>query len=216
MKAILFDCDGLMFNTEFYAIDMWKQVAKKYNFRLPDDFFKKITGSGGKKVEEYFQTLDGIEPIRSIVSKKRFDLEYWTSFKKDELNKKGLFELYRYLKENKYKIAICSSSNKEYILSLLSTVSIPLEFDTIISGDMVKNAKPAPDIFLEAARKLNVTFEECLVLEDSKQGILAARNAGMHSCWIKDMIEADEEMQENIEYTASNLQEVINLLKEGI
>lgn len=216
MKAVLFDCDGLMFNTEYYAISIWKKVAEEYHFQLPDGFFETITGSGGPKVEEYFNSIHGIQQIRKIASEKRFDLQYWSSFPKDSLNKKGLLELYTYLKKNGYRIAVCSSSRQEYVRTLLSTVSIPLEFDAVVTGDMVKLAKPAPDIFLKGAALLGVAANECLVLEDSKQGLQAAKNAGMHSCWIKDMIQADEEMSENIEYTVEDLSQVISLLEKGM
>ena len=81
---------------------------------------------------------------------------------------------------------------------------------------MVKLAKPAPDIFLKGAALLGVAANECLVLEDSKQGLQAAKNAGMHSCWIKDMIQVDEEMSENIEYTVEDLSQVISLLEKGM
>ncbi len=82
MKAVLFDCDGLMFNTEYYAISIWKKVAEEYHFQLPDGFFETITGSGGPKVEEYFNSIHGIQQIRKIASEKRFDLQYWSSFQK--------------------------------------------------------------------------------------------------------------------------------------
>ena len=80
---------------------------------------------------------------------------------------------------------------------------------------MVKHAKPDPEVFLKAAEKLGFEPEECLVLEDSKAGIIAAKRAGMHSCWIKDMIEADEEMKEALEYRGESLLDVIPLLETG-
>lgn len=216
IQAILFDCDGLMFDTERIAISIWKEEAEKARFTLPEGFFERITGSGGPQVEAYMQSIQGLTPIRKKAYARRFDLDFWKSFPVDALNKPGLLTLYAYLKQKGYALAVCSSSHKTYVETLLSRVSIPLQFDAIITGDMVVNPKPAPDIFLKGAQTLKVSSENCLVLEDSKQGILAAKKAGMHSCWIKDRIEADEEMRQNIEYTAENLNGVISLLEEGI
>ena len=79
---------------------------------------------------------------------------------------------------------------------------------------MTTRGKPDPEIFLLGAEKLGVDPENCLVLEDSKQGIIAARRAGMHSCFIQDTIEPDEEMEEAIEFRRDSLADVIGLLEE--
>ncbi len=214
IKAILFDCDGLMFETELISITMWKLLAEQYQVILPDDFFTRITGSGKNETEAYMNSIEGIDCVRSEVAKRRFNLEIWKNCAKDSLNKEGLIPLFTYLKENSYRIAICSSSPKVYVETLISTVSQPLQYECIVSGDMVSHAKPDPEIFLVGAEKLHVKPEECLVLEDSKMGILAAQRAGMHRCWIPDMIEADDEMQNALEYQKENLQQIIDLLEE--
>jgi beta-phosphoglucomutase-like phosphatase (HAD superfamily) len=132
----------------------------------------------------------------------------------DCLNKKGLIEIFRYLEANGYRTGICSSSPKEYILGLLDTVSVPLHYDAMITGDMVRHTKPDPEIFLTCARLLKTEPAQCLVLEDSKQGIAAAHNAGMHSCWIYDTIAADDEMKRLLEFKEDSLLDVIPLLEK--
>ena len=149
------------------------------------------------------------------MKKKRFDISFWSSIQKDCLNKKGLISLFQWLKQNGYRIGICSSSHRTYVEALLSTVSTPLEYDAIVGGDMVTHAKPDPEIFLVGAKILDVQPAKCLVLEDSKQGIIAARRAGMHSCFIEDTIQPDHTMKEMIEYQTENLEEVIQLLRQS-
>ena len=214
IQEVLFDCDGLMFETERISITMWKREAEKYGVKLPEDFFVHITGSGKGYTKQYMNSIPGVSEVQGEISKKRFNLDFWKSCAKDTLNKPGLVELFAWLNENHYRIAICSSSPKIYVETLLGTVSATLSYNAMITGDMVTRAKPDPEIFLKGAEVLGVKPEECLVLEDSKAGILAAHAAGMHSCWIKDMIEADAEMEQALEYRRNDLHEVIGLIEE--
>jgi HAD superfamily hydrolase (TIGR01509 family) len=216
IEAVLFDCDGLMFNTEQISQRMWREEAAKYGTVIPDSFFRAITGA--KRDEDFlssFSEIPHLAKINAAQHEKRFAASTWTAYAPDGLNKKGLIELYQYLKKEKIKMAVCSSSRRDYVETLLSTVSIPMTFDALIGGDMVHKGKPDPEIFLTGAKYLHADRDHCLVLEDSKQGILAARNAGMHSCFIQDTIEPDEEMRSAIEYQKEDLSQVIDLLKEG-
>ena len=212
IKAVLFDCDGLMFNTEEVSQQMWKEEASKYGETLSDAFFKAITGAkDGVDLLRFSSETPHLSQIFEVMKKRRFDLDFWKSFYPDGLNEKGLVSLVTYLHENNIRIAVCSSSGYNYVQTLLSTVSCDLKFDAIVGGDMVKHGKPAPDIFLLGADTLQVKKEECLVLEDSKQGIIAAKNAGMHSVFIQDTIVPDAEMEQYLDYQADNLGEVIDL-----
>ncbi|MBW9212299.1 HAD family phosphatase [Trueperella sp. zg.1013] len=134
---------------------------------------------------------------------------------KDCLNRKGLIPLFQYLEKEKYKLAICSSSHSEYVQTLVNTVSYLLQFETIIGRDMVKYAKPNPDIFLLGAKVLNVNPKECLVSEDSKAGILAAKKAGIHSIFIEDTIKVDNDFKEAIDFKLDSLLDVVDLLGEN-
>jgi HAD hydrolase, family IA, variant 3 len=213
VKAVLFDCDGLMFETELISQQIWKDEANKLGFSLPEDFFINITGSGGEELTRYLSSIPKGIHLFEVMKKKRFDISFWSSIQKDCLNKKGLVTLFHWLKQHGYLIGICSSSHRTYVEALLSTVSTPLEYDAIVGGDMVTHAKPDPEIFLVGAKILGVKPSDCLVLEDSKQGITAAKRAGMHSCFIEDTIKPDQIMKDMIEYQTENLEDVIQLLK---
>ena len=214
IKAVLFDCDGLMFDTEIIAQAIWREGAREYGVSLPDNFFEKITGAGGKDLLDYIRSVPGAEELMKISRARRFDLNFWGSIHTDCLNRPGLIELFQWLNENGYRIAICSSSARQYVETLCKGVSVELQYDAIVCGDMVTHAKPDPEIFLRGAELLGAKPEECMVLEDSKQGILAASRAGMHRCFIPDTIVPDEEMKKEIEFEAGDLNEVITLLKK--
>ena len=132
IKAVLFDCDGLMFETELISQQIWKDEARKLGFTLPEDFFINITGSGGEELNRYLSSIPSGMDLYKVMKKKRFDISFWSSIQKDCLNKKGLITLFYWLKQNGYRIGICSSSHRTYVEALLSTVSTPLEYDAIV------------------------------------------------------------------------------------
>lgn len=214
MKGLLFDCDGLLFETEIISNLMWKEAAHHFQKELPEDFFEHITGSGGENTVEYIRSI-GFEDIFDYTKKKRFDLSFWSSIQRDCINRLGLIPLFQWLDTQSYLRAVCSSSQVEYVKTLLNTVSYPLHFSAIVGGDLVKRAKPDPDIFLLGAKALGLNPEDCWVLEDSKAGLMAAKRAGMTTIFIEDTISKDSEMDAYIDFQCHNLEEVISLIKEN-
>ena len=212
IQAVLFDCDGLMFETEILSQQVWRDEADKAGVILPDDFFNRITGAGKAETQAYMDAIPGMDRLAAGMKGRRFDLSFWSSIHTDCLNKKGLIELFQYLQKENYLIAICSSSPEDYVKACISTVSVPLHYDALVTGDQVSHAKPDPEIFLTGAERLHVKPEACLVLEDSKQGIMAACRAGMRSCFIEDTIVPDEEMEKMLDNRCSSMLDVPALL----
>ena len=172
IKAVIFDMDGLMFNTEKMFKDEFKEKAKELGVSCPD----------------YFQ-----EP--------------------GSANMVGLQNLIEYIEENKIPYAVASSSHPQAIKKFLSHAGFVLSPNVIVSSKEGYNSKPAPDVFLAAAERLDVKPENCLVLEDSKHGIMAAANAKMQSIFIQDQIAPDDEMKEYIQESCKDLNEIIDYLK---
>jgi len=214
IKCLIFDCDGLMFNTEYYSRQNWLHFGKKYNLEMDEWLFEQITGAGPTHFAwvmdqrpEIKQHLEEIRANRNPFIAKMIE-------KHGNINKKGLVELLTYLNETKnYKVCIASSSKTEYVKWMVSSIGYDYPFDAILGGDQVTNAKPDPDIFLKAAEAVQIKPENCLVLEDSKNGHLAAYRAGMHRMFIKDLVEPDDEFKQLIEYEKKDLSEVIDFLK---
>ena len=126
--------------------------------------------------------------------------------------KPGLIELLSYLKENNYKIAVATSSNKEVALNHFKRANITEYFEVIVCGDMIENSKPAPDIYLKACELLDVIPSECLAIEDSPNGIRSAFSAELKPVMIPDLIQPAEEILEMVHSKLANLNEVIHLL----
>lgn len=210
-KLIIFDMDGLMFDTEIMYYNSWFEVANKYDFKFNEELRKRFTGKNEESIrEELFKILNSKEKVLSL----REDLEsirenYFNTYTKS-IKKEGLEDLLYYARENNIKCALASSSNREKIDFLLEKEKIRDFFDYIISGEDVEKCKPDPEIFIKAKENFNILDKEALILEDSYNGYLACKKSNMDYLIIHDSsfdkyFEADRE--------AKNLREVIKYLK---
>ena len=127
--------------------------------------------------------------------------------------KKGLFELLEALKQEGYRLCVATSTRESTAKEELIDAGILPHFEDLVGGDNIKNGKPAPDIFLEAARRISVEPENCIVFEDSINGIKAAYNAGMKPIMVPDMVEPTEEILPMIYRRFKSLDEAIPLIK---
>ena len=215
IEAVIFDMDGLMFDTERMIIDWFEMLKEKYQLSIPKEVTYQLIGTDSSIVKRLNQQYPGLETVMDDYQSHR--MEYtWMYFKKPgDANKKGLKELVEYLNEKKIPFAVASSSKKEHIQEMIDKAGFELKPNVVVSskeGNMP--GKPAPDIFLKAADMMGIPAENCLVLEDSKYGIMAAHNAGMKSVFIQDQIIPDDQMKQFIQMECDSLLDVINILKE--
>jgi HAD superfamily hydrolase (TIGR01509 family) len=127
--------------------------------------------------------------------------------------KKGLFELLDYLKDNHYKIAVATSTNKQRAHYYFENSGVSKYLDAIVAGDMIENGKPAPDIYLKAAELIEVHPTDAIALEDSPYGILSASRAGMKPIMIPDLIEPNDETSKLLYKKLDSMLDVITLLQ---
>ena len=212
IKAIIFDMDGLMFDTEKLWEETFIVVGKKMNYNITKEFHLKTIASNYKSIEKMFQKEFGHDfPFETFYKEARNYMD--SKIKKEGLKiKEGLLELLNYLKANNYLLAIASSSKKERIKWYLKMSNIDENiFNVITSGDEIKRGKPNPDIFIKTCQKLNIKEKDAIVLEDSNNGIKAAKKAGCISVLIPDLdiIEKDT----IFDYKLKSLKEVISLLE---
>lgn len=218
IKAVLFDMDGLMFDTEKLSTQAYIKAAEKQGYKMSVEETHLVLGfnveSTYKFFEQYFEKLDN-----GVDGKKLVDYHY--EYIENILYTKGpdkmpyLEELLDYLKENNYKIAVASSSDLDHIKNNLEKTGVKHYIDVIASGEEVENGKPAPDVFLLAAERLNISPENCLVLEDSKFGIQAAHSANMRVIMVPDSIKPDEEIKKLTYKIVANLSEVVTILENN-
>lgn len=196
--AVIFDMDGLMFDTERIAQLAWRRAAAGLGYDFSDQFFRGVIGRTLPDVERFTRQAFGVDfPFGEIYRRKqeyvqRHVMEHGIPLKP------GLFELLDNLERPPERCslstAVASSSTCEIIARNLRMAGVPKErFDVLVGGDEVENGKPAPDIFLLASRKLGIQADRCLVLEDSDAGIKAAHAAGMIPVMIPDLLPPSEE-----------------------
>lgn len=213
IKAVIFDMDGLMFNTEVMFKKQFRQALDKADIHCPDSVIERMIGCDSREVAEFETVYPGIIDVMAYCQKTRADY-FFTFFKNPgDANMPGLKDLIEYLETKKIPYAIASSSYKGDILKFLDHAGFVLHPKEIVSGKEGFPSKPAPDIFLATAKRLGFAPEECLVLEDSKHGITAAYRAGMKSIFIPDQIIPDDEMKQYIQTTCKSLKEVIYYLE---
>lgn len=214
MKHIIFDMDGLMFDTENMWLESFIEAGNMFNYKLNAQLHDKIIGTNKEsqirilknELGQDFPYEDFDSVYRKIMNKK---LEEGAN------PKKGLNELLDYLINNDYIIAIASSSNRDTILNNLHFNNIdPNIFTTIVDGTMIDKGKPSPDIFLKTCKLLNIEPNDAIVLEDSNNGIKAAYDAGCIPVLIPDINIITNETKNITKYILDDLSEVIKILSK--
>ena len=193
-QSVIFDMDGTLFDTESIFQQEWNRLAKERGLSLPDHFKYKICGTSGEAmnriIEKFYHVPEGSEIQR--LCKERVARRLAESVPE----KPGCREMISFFHEKGWPLAIGSSSPAAQIRANLSVTGLLPFFDAIASGDEVSRGKPAPDIFLLAARKLGASPKDCYVFEDSPNGILAAYAAGMKPVMVPDLMPATEDIRQ--------------------
>ncbi|MCD7948901.1 MAG: HAD family phosphatase [Erysipelotrichaceae bacterium] len=213
LKAIIFDMDGLMINSEEVTYERYVKVLKDMNLDMSREFYTSLLGQTVPRAFEKMRAFYGEDfPCQDVIDKVHILLN--DDFKDEGIPiKKGLVELLEYLTKNNYKIIVASSSNKERVTKLLQQVDVYQYLDDCICGDEVSQGKPNPEIFLKACEKLHVLPSEAMVIEDSEAGIEAAHTAHIPVICIPDMKYPDKEYADMTYKILESLDQVIDVLE---
>ena len=215
IKAVLFDMDGLMVDTESLSTEAFINSAKTQGYNMTKeetlkvlgftkasiyqfwiDYFQGTNVDGKKLVDDHYKYIENV--LYTVGPKKMPYVE----------------KLLKYLRENNYKIAVASSSDTADIKNNLEKTKLEKYIDEIASGAEVENGKPAPDVFLLAAKRLGVDAKDCLILEDSKAGVKAGKASGATVFMVPDMFTVDKECEDTADRILKNLGEVIEILED--
>lgn len=212
-ELIIFDMDGLMFDTESMYLKFAPDVCASLGFPVKKEVLIKTIGTNHQWAQEIFKN-EGFENFPFAELWEILDVKYDEYYKENGVPiKKGLIKLLEFLEEKNMKMAVATSSRRVKAEYLLEISGVKKYFDSIMCGDEIINGKPDPEIFFKTADVFGVKYENCVVLEDSINGIKAAKSAGMIPIMVPDMIEPTEEIISMIYKKADNLEEVIEILK---
>ena len=177
-KAVLFDLDGTLVDSMWmwHAIDI--EYLNRFGLTPPDDLSEAIEGMSYDETAVYFKRRFNIEDSLDKIKADWKEMSREIYCTKIQL-KAGVRHFLDYLKNKNIKMSICTSNSYTLAEELLISLDIYKYFDTIVTAGMVGLGKPNPDVYLEAARLLEIPIEKCIVFEDVVQGIMAGKNAGM-------------------------------------
>lgn len=211
IAAVIFDMDGLLMDSEWLGLDGIEACAALQGFQVSREISKQCIGITTKAssalLQGHFSGLDTEKLFRD------FHAFMHGKAEKGEIPlKKGALELLSYLKEKKIPTAVASSSKMETIALYLESVGIKDRFDVLLTA-VGMPSKPEPDVFLKAAERLNVWPEECLVLEDSYNGVKAGRAAGMQVCMVPDVLPYTAALEKFVDHVLPDLTAVMELME---
>lgn len=194
LKALIFDFDGLILDTETPEVLIWQSIYRDHGFELPVDEWAKTIGGWG------ISDFDAAVHL-SFLSQGRLDTDSLRERHREESAKivhaspilPGVIPMIEQAKKNGLKVAIGSSSPHSWVDTHLKRLGIFDYFDCVICQEDVLpgRSKPHPDIFLKALEKLNVKRDEAVVFEDSSNGVLAAQRAGIFVVGVPNPLTAE-------------------------
>lgn len=209
VELVIFDMDGLIFDSEKVSYDSWVEAAKIFNINFDTKLFYRLLGTNHESVRNTLLDEFGNKIDVDAYIEERRKINF-SKISNGVEKKIGVDELLEYLKKKNIKRAVATSSNRELALNLLSKANILHYFDYVLCGDEVKKSKPDPEVFLNVAKKLEVNPENCMVLEDSEAGTIAGSRGRMRVIIIPDLKEPDEDIVRLAYKRLNNLKEVIN------
>lgn len=194
LKAVIFDMDGVIVNTEPIYYTVIKELLNEMGHGIDYKEYEKLIGT----TNEY--TWDSLKKDFSITRNTQELIDEMMLLKEVIIKRDGyktidgIKELILNLKSNNIKLAVASSSPISDILDVTMSTETYKYFDKLITGESVSKSKPFPDVFLKAAKELNVEPEECIVIEDSKSGVSAAKSANMKCIGFKNIDSGNQDL----------------------
>lgn len=179
IKAVIFDKDGVIVDTEKAHLDAWNTTLKNYGIVVTPELYQKLFA--GRKAEQIVEKLLGQrlnKDQQSQVLEKKVKALI-RIFEKDIKIVPGVIEFIQKIKNRQIPLALATGSRTETTNFILNKIGLKNYFDVIVTAQHIKLGKPDPEVFLLAAAKLHVFPGECVVFEDSLQGVESAKRAGM-------------------------------------
>ena len=213
IKGIVFDMDGTVLDTETQYLEGWKVGISQYKKEFSMDLFYNCCGRPTEEIREKYYAHYGNDIDFDKIYNMR--VEYCHNKWNNEgiCIKSGFEDLISFCKKKNIKTAIATSTHRKVCERMLKIAKISDCFDTLVCGDEIERGKPNPDIFLKAAEKINISFSECIGVEDSITGIEAVKRAGMISVFIPDLIAPNALVEQNADYILNNLSDIIEIIK---
>ncbi len=190
IKAFIFDMDGTVIDSTQMDYDAWQKVMREYDAELPyEDYIARLGAKGAEIAKDYLHVDDG--EIEKLISRRE-------GYFKEMVEQKGIEfipqveQILQEIRNAHLKTALATGANKEKLKFMFGKLPIEQYFDVFVTADDVSTGKPDPEIFLQAAQKLGVDPDQCVVMEDASNGVEAARSGGMRCIALTTTRSADK------------------------
>jgi HAD superfamily hydrolase (TIGR01509 family) len=214
IQAILFDMDGLMIDTEPISREAWRRAGAEFGYSISNELYQGMVGRAVSEDQRILLAAFGADFPFDAINQRRVEV-YRALLENGVPLKPGVVELLDWVDARGLLKAVGSSTRRELVLHKLELSGLRARFEIVVCADDVGRGKPAPDIFLEAARRLGVTPGECLVLEDSEAGVQAAAAAGMRVIVVPDMAPPSAQVRAQALAVLPSLAQVKNVLNQA-
>ena len=212
IKAVIFDMDGVLFDTERLGMIQQLKACREMGYPVTEALLMRTMGSSMAAARVILLNALGQDfPYEKMIGR-------WTELTFEDMaqngipQKPGVRELLGVLNERGIKAAVATSNNRSIVDRYMEQAGLTNSFDVVVCGDSIQKSKPDPDIYLLAAEKLGVAPVDCMGVEDSVNGVKAVRAAGMKSVMVPDMIPYTSELAAYVDYCVPTLHDVIPLL----
>lgn len=213
IKGVIFDMDGVIIDTEKWYQVYWVKAANDLGYPMKPEHVLKIRSLPGKFAAPLLkETVCPDFDYCAVRDKRKEYMEKHVKKHGIEV-KKGALELLVYLKKNNIKTSVATATDIGRTKKYLKEIDLLTYFDEIVCASMVKNGKPQPDIYLEAAKRLGLSPKSCIALEDSPNGVLSAYRAGCKTVMVPDLTPPDDDTKKLLFAQAESLLQVIDIIK---
>lgn len=193
VKAVIFDMDGVLIDTEKWLVKYWCQAAREAGFPMEREHALAIRSLAGEYANTYLKGIFGEQFSYWTIRERRKELMN-RHLKEHGIEKKpGAEEVLDYLRGKGIKTAVATATDPERAKKYLTEIGIYDKFDKVICATMVEHGKPKPDIYLYACGQIGEKPEDCLAVEDSPNGVRSASSAGIRTIMVPDLTEPDKE-----------------------
>ncbi len=214
IRAVLMDMDGVMYDTERLDLEGFREAAGQLNVPLTDEHILGFRGRRAEGNAELFEAL-GLGKAQTYHDLRKLRVDYVNRYiaEKGLPVKPGLFELLQYCQENDIPVIVATGTDRDIAEANWEQSGVVPYLSGSVCGDEVTKSKPDPQTFLLAAEKAGVPIEQCVILEDSPNGVKSALASGGKVILIPDLTPASEDEKRDCNFVVETLADVIPCLK---
>ncbi len=216
VKAVLFDMDGVLIDTERLNLKLMIEASKEFGFDVDPADILSLRSTAPEECAAFYRSKYGDNfDFYEIREARRKTLREYIE-KNGLCLKTGVKETLDFLKENNVKTAVVTSTQYDRAANYIKMLKIENMFDIIVSTSLVERGKPYPDVYQYAAEKIGEKPEDCIAVEDSPNGVRSAYDAGCRVVVIPDLTEANEDMRQMGTWILDSMEELIDIVDELI